>query len=128
MKSRFRCRFGVGVLAVSLVSLTGPARAFANRQSDVLRAMGAAEIYSLDREQATATFREAIAADPQDPAAYRGLATSLWLSITFRRGNMTVDDYVGRVTRPNPTMAPPPPETAAAFREAIDHAIALARA
>ena len=28
----------------------------------------------------------------------RGLASSLWLSITFRRGNMTVDDYLGSVS------------------------------
>jgi tetratricopeptide (TPR) repeat protein len=100
----------------------------ANPRSAALRAKGATEIYSLDREQAMATFREAIAADPQDPAAYRGLATTLWLSITFRRGNMTVDDYVGRATRPNAAMTPPPPDTAAAFQEAVDHAIALARA
>jgi tetratricopeptide (TPR) repeat protein len=115
-------------IAVALFSVTATSRVLANRESEALRARGSVEIYNLDRDQATATFRAAIAADPQDAAAYRGLATSLWLSITFHRGNMTVDDYIGRVTKPNAAMAPPPPETAAAFREALDKAIALARA
>src|SRR5207253_8070446 len=88
----------------------------------------AEQLYNLDRDQAIATFRQAIVVDGQDAAAYRGLATGLWLSITFRRGNMTVDDYLGRVTRPNPTMAAPPPDTVAAYRDAIEHAVTLARA
>src|SRR5262245_4258344 len=41
---------------------------------------------------------------------------------------MTVDDYLGRVTKPNPTMTPPPADVAAAYRDAIDRAIAIARA
>ena len=100
----------------------------ANPESVALRAKAAAQIYSLDREDAIVTFREAIAADPQDAAAYRGLATALWLSITFRRGNMTVDDYLGRVSKPSVPQAPPPPETVAAFRETLDKAIAIGRA
>ena len=61
------------------------------------------------------------------PAAHRGLASALWLSITFRRGNMTVDDYLGRVARqPSHELAPPPPEIVAGFDAALDRAIALA--
>ena len=99
----------------------------ANRASDTLRARAVAEVYNLDRDQAIATFRQAIAADPQDAAAYRGLAGALWLSITFRRGNMTVDDYLGRVNRSNVTPTPPPPDVAAAFHDALERALALAR-
>jgi tetratricopeptide (TPR) repeat protein len=40
---------------------------------------------------------------------------------------MTVDDYLGRVTKPNATMATPPPEVVAGFRDAVDKAIGLAR-
>jgi tetratricopeptide (TPR) repeat protein len=102
----------------------------ANAASAALRAKGSSQIYNLDRDSAMATFREAIAADPADAAAYRGLATTIWLSITFRRGNMTVDDYLGGASRPGGAQAstPPPPETAAAFRDAVEKAIALARA
>jgi tetratricopeptide (TPR) repeat protein len=116
----------VATFAALLAGLAEPAQA--NRESAALRAKAAAQTYNLDRDLALETFRRAVAADPQDAAAYRGVATTLWLSVTFRRGNMTVDDYLGRDTRPSPTMAPPPADTAAAFHEAIDRAVALARA
>jgi tetratricopeptide (TPR) repeat protein len=102
-----------------------PARA--NPESEALRARAADELYNLDRDLAIATFRQAIAADPQDAGAYRGLASGLWLSITFRRGNMTVDDYLGRVTRPSNQAPAPPPDVAAAFRDALEKALALSR-
>jgi tetratricopeptide (TPR) repeat protein len=104
-----------------------PAAAFANQASAALRAKGAREIYSLDRDQALESYRQAIAADPTDAAAYRGLASALWLSITFRRGNMTVDDYLGGISGGKTPSPPPPPETAAAFHDATEHALALAR-
>jgi Flp pilus assembly protein TadD len=118
-------RLGAAVTAACLVI---PASAAASPESQALRTRASAELYNLDREQALETFRLAVAADPNDAAAYRGLASALWLSITFRRGNMTVDDYLGRVARTNTRMPAPPPETAAAFRDAIERALALARA
>jgi tetratricopeptide (TPR) repeat protein len=121
--------FARSTAAIALTAMLAcAAGARANPASAALRAKAVDQIYNLDRDDALATFREAIAADPQDPAAYRGLATALWLSITFRRGNMTVDDYLGRVSKPNGPAAPPPPETAAAFAQAAEQAIALARA
>ena len=103
-----------------------PAPAFANRESDALRARGADQIYNLDRDLAVETYRQAVAADPQDAAAYRGLASGLWLSITFRRGNMTVDDYLGKVARPSAQPPPTPPDITAAFKSALDRALTLA--
>jgi tetratricopeptide (TPR) repeat protein len=116
------------VAAVAIAALAAPSFAAANEESRALRARAAAQTYNLDRDAAIATFREAIAADPADAGAYRGLASALWLSITFRRGNMTVDDYLGRVSKPSIPLAPPPPEVVAAFRETLDKAIAIARA
>ena len=116
------------VIASAIVLLGIPAEASANRESEALRARAANEFYNLDHDQALGTYRRAVAADPQDAGAYRGLAGTLWLSITYRRGNMTVDDYIGRVSRPNTSIAPtPPPETVAAFRDAIERALALSR-
>src|SRR5437763_4870621 len=116
------------LLVTGSVAVSAATPAAANPQSDALRARAANALYSLDHEQALTTFREAVAADPADSAAYRGLASALWLSITFRRGNMTVDDYLGGgVNRPTTPTVPPPPEAAAAFQDAIEHAIALAR-
>jgi tetratricopeptide (TPR) repeat protein len=118
-------RLAVAVLVLGIATVSTAA---ANPASAALRAKASSQIYNLDRDAAVATFREAIAADPEDAAAYRGLATALWLSITFRRGNMTVDDYLGRVTKPSTTAPPPPAELADGFRNAVDKAIALARA
>jgi tetratricopeptide (TPR) repeat protein len=116
-----RIWLGVGLL------LSAPLAAQANPASEALRARASTHLYNLDHDEAMALFRQAVTADPQDAAAYRGLATSLWLSITFTRGNMTVDDYVGRVTKPTGPVTPPPAQTAAAYKETIEKAIALAR-
>jgi tetratricopeptide (TPR) repeat protein len=115
------------VAAAAIVVAIAPSGVWANPQSEALRKRAAVELYNLDREQALQTYRQAVAADPNDSAAYRGLASALWLTITFRRGNMTVDDYLGKVTKPKGKMPPPPEETAAAFRDAIEHALAIAR-
>ena len=114
--------------AVALATgLLGPSLAAGNPESVALRMKASAQAYNLDRDDAIVTFHQAIAADPQDAAAYRGLATALWLSITFRRGNMTVDDYLGRVSKPSVPQAPPAAETVNAFREAIEKAMAIGR-
>ena len=114
-------------LTVLVAATAVPARG--NPASEALRAKAATHAYNLEHDLALATFREAVAADPQDAGAYRGLASSLWLSITFRRGNMTVDDYLGRPNKPNANPLPAPPADAVSgFRDAIDKATALARA
>jgi tetratricopeptide (TPR) repeat protein len=107
--------------------LAAPAAVRANPASEALRARAAAHLYNLDHAEAMSDFRQAVAADPQDAAAYRGLASTLWLSITFTRGNMTVDDYLGHVMKPSGSTQPPPAATTAAYRETIDKAIALAK-
>jgi tetratricopeptide (TPR) repeat protein len=116
-----------GAAACAALLTSTPAPAAANPASEALRAKASSHLYNLEHAAALAAFREAVAADPQDAAAYRGLATSLWLSITITRGNMTVDDYLGRPTKPNPSLPPPPADTAAAYRAAIEKAIELAR-
>jgi tetratricopeptide (TPR) repeat protein len=118
----------VHALACTPLVLALGAPAQANPASAALRARAANHIYNLEHDLARQAFLAATVADPEDAAAYRGLATSLWLSITFRRGNMTVDDYLGRANKPTAAVLPnPPPETVAAFREAIERAITIAR-
>ena len=121
-------RLAAGIPAVILSWLIAAAPAAANSASVALRARGASEIYNLDRDRAVESFRQAVAADPQDAGAYRGLASALWLSITFRRGNMTVDDYLGNVSRSASPAPPPPADVAAAFNDALEHALTIARA
>src|SRR5262249_53031688 len=117
---------GASAVAVAVVALA-PAAAGANPASDALRARASARLYNLDHAEAMTDFRQAVSADPKDAAAYRGLATALWLSITYSRGNMTVDDYLGRAAKPNGPVVPAPADTAAAYHETIEKAIALAR-
>src|SRR5215468_3165007 len=119
--ARLATLIGVAAILLSARSVC------ANPASDVLLKRAASEFYNLDRDAAINTYREAIAADPESAAAYRGLASALWLSITFRRGNMTVDDYLGKVTRTNVKMSPPPAETVAAFNDALEHALTISR-
>src|SRR5437899_6921903 len=113
------------VCAALLLAAAPPAGA--NPASEALRARASTHLYSLDHAEAMADFRQAVTADPQDAGAYRGLATSLWLSITFTRGNMTVDDYLGGIMKPTGPGTPPAAATVAAYRDAIDKAIAIAR-
>src|SRR3954471_1596027 len=121
-------REGVGAAACALFVLLAARPARGNAASEALRAKAALHTYNLEHDAALATFRGAWAADPHAAGAYRGLASSLWLSITYRRGNMTVDDYLGRPNKPNANPLPnPPPDAVAGFHEAIDKATALAR-
>src|SRR5947209_3046187 len=116
-----------GLCAAMIAAVAVPAAA--NPASEALRARAANHTYNLEHDLALETFRQAVAADPQDAGAYRGLASSLWLSITFRRGNMTVDDYLGRPNKPNTNPLPnADPEAVAGFKDAIEKAISLARA
>src|SRR4051812_6539189 len=119
---------GVQVAAIAALFVVVAAPARGNPESEALRAKAADHSYNLEHDLALAAFREAVAADPNDAGAYRGLASSLWLSITYRRGNMTIDDYLGRPNKPNANpLPPPPPDAVNGFREAIEKAIALAR-
>jgi tetratricopeptide (TPR) repeat protein len=114
--------------AVATLMLTlGHTPARASSASTELRARAASELYNLDQDRAIATFKQAIAADPEDAAAQRGLAIGLWMKISLHRGNMTVDDYLGGIRRQSVAGRPAPPEMAAAFNEALDRALALSR-
>jgi tetratricopeptide (TPR) repeat protein len=103
------------------------ATAGADERSAALRREGYQAIYNLDYDRADELFRQAIAADPGDYAAYRGAAAATWQRVLFMRGTMLVDDYAGHIrsTKIVP-MPPPPPALAAAFHRDLDHAVTLA--
>jgi tetratricopeptide (TPR) repeat protein len=102
--------------------------ASANEQSKRLVSDASVRLYNLDLEQAEQLFRDAVAADPNDSAAYRGLATALWAQIAYRRGAITIDSFFGRVSGPSVKTAPVPPALAVAFRDAVESGATLARA
>ena len=100
-------------------------RAQANPASEALRVKASDQLHNLDGAQAFATLRQAVAVDPEDAAAYRGLAARSSTRIAMLRGTMTVDSYLGRASSKEVPMPPPPPELAKEFETAITRAIAL---
>jgi tetratricopeptide (TPR) repeat protein len=124
----------VGVPRVLLVSLTIvivialPQPAAANAESARLRAHAYELAYNLDYPEATRDMRSAVAADPKDIAAERGLAVIPWLEMVFRRGAVTVDDYLGGLSRQQVALRQPPADLAMAFAEHIERARQMAEA
>lgn len=115
------------LLAAAGLFLVAPA-ALANPQSVELRKAGFVHAYNLDRDLAVAAFQAAIEADPADPGAYRAMAAVAWLNLLYRRGSVSVDDYLGSMTQPNVKLRTPPPELAAQFHANVDKALTLAEA
>jgi tetratricopeptide (TPR) repeat protein len=82
--------------------------------------------YSLDQDQAFALARSAVSSAPGESRAHRTLAAVLWIDIIFRRGAVTVDHYLGGVTRSQLTLPKPPAAGDAEFKQELDRAIELA--
>jgi tetratricopeptide (TPR) repeat protein len=97
----------------------------ARERAAALRARGLSLGFNHDYAEAFATFKEAIAADPDDPAAYRLLAASAWVRLLFERGAITAEDYLGD-RRPSQPAPPKDAELDRLFHESLDRAIALA--
>lgn len=89
-----------------------------------LRQKGLELGYNLDHAGAIAAFKEAIAADPGDPAGYRLLAAATWTTILFNQGAITVDDFLGDA-RADLQRSAPTDALAASFHDAANRALAL---
>jgi tetratricopeptide (TPR) repeat protein len=116
------------VVGVWLVAVASASQAGANPQSQefVRRAFDFA--YNLDHPEAIDSLEKALAADPNDPDAHRTAAVIAWLRIGFLRGSITVDDYLGNVSKPNINMTPPPSDEAQRFQRHSARALELAEA
>jgi tetratricopeptide (TPR) repeat protein len=117
----------VAALALFVV-LSAPALLRANAESQRLRARAYELAYNLDYVEATRDMEAAVRADPLDPAAERGLALIPWLLISFSRGAVTVDDYLGSISKQNVALRQPPADLAARFHQHAAKALALAEA
>jgi tetratricopeptide (TPR) repeat protein len=94
------------------------------REAAALRQRGLEFGYNLDYPEAFAAFKAAEAADPDDPAAYRLAAATIWMRLLFNQGAITVDDYLGEA-RSTVSRVPPDPSLARAFHDELQHALAL---
>jgi len=93
-------------------------------RSRALRTSGLALGYNLDHAEAVAVIKEAIAADPDNPAPYRLLAAATWITLLFEQGVVTVDDYLGQARADIPRSAPSSAHDAV-FHDALRQAVAL---
>jgi tetratricopeptide (TPR) repeat protein len=90
-----------------------------------LRTLGQDLGYNLDHEGALATFQQAIAVDPDHPAAYRLAAATAWIRLLFQQGAVTAEDYLGQA-RADRQKTPPSRELDAFFRKHLARAVSLA--
>lgn len=112
---------------VTLVAMALLSGAEAQAQTAAqLRAQAFAETYNLDYPGAVATLDQALALDPNDSATHRARATAIWLHIIFRRGSITVDQYLGRASRSDLELEKPPAADAETFRRHVTRALELA--
>lgn len=85
--------------------------------------------YNLDYDAAVDTFRQVIAARPEDPSGYRSIAAAAWLRILFLRGDFLTDNYLaGSMNRARGEIEEPPAALAATFQEHLERATELAEA
>ncbi len=114
--------------ALAFVLVLTASMATANPQSRALIEQAFDAAYNMDHANAVALLEQAVAADPEDADAHRAVAVIAWLRISFLRGSITLDDYLGSVTKPNINMLPPPPDEARRFQTHVTRALALAEA
>ena len=84
--------------------------------------------YNLDHNQAIALLKQAAESDPASADAHRHVAVVTWLNILFKRGSVTVDSYLGGVTRSNFKLPAPPADLDAGFKSYVARAVSLAQA
>lgn len=108
------------------LTLTLAAAAPAAQQPASARAYDLA--YNLDHDEAIALLKKAAEQNPNDADANRHVAIVTWLNILFQRGSVTVDSYLGGVTRSNFKLPKPPADLDAGFRAYNAKSIALAEA
>jgi tetratricopeptide (TPR) repeat protein len=114
-------------MAAVLLALWLPSSSSARQPSArELRERAADLTYNLDHDEAIRLLRQAIAADPNDSANHRALASTIWLQILFKRGAVTVDHYLGSFTKASVDVRNPPPELDAEFKREIARAIEMA--
>jgi len=87
-----------------------------------------AAAFNLDHDEAVRLARQLVAEQPDESRSHRLLATVLWTNMLFRMGAVTVDYFMGSLTKSKDTRPPIPAELEREFSAALDRAIALTEA
>lgn len=112
---------------VLMLAMAAPASA-AQADIDARLALASTAAYNLDHEAALKIVRAVIADAPNESRGHRALAGILWLQALFHRGALTVDHYMGGLTRSTLDLPKPAIEIDREFRATIARAIELADA
>lgn len=83
-------------------------------------------MYNLDTDVAVSTARQAVASAPNVSRAHRTLAMVLWLDVLFQRGAVTVDNYLGGLSKSQLALPKPPAALDSEFKQELNRAISLA--
>jgi tetratricopeptide (TPR) repeat protein len=124
---RYARSMRVGLWTIATVAVLSGTLS-ASEESRQLRVRAFELAYNLDYDDATREMEAAVRADPSDAAAERGLAVIPWLLISFTRGAVTVDDYLGSISRQNVALRQPPADLAQRFQRHSGRALQLAEA
>jgi tetratricopeptide (TPR) repeat protein len=84
--------------------------------------------YNLDHDEAVELAEQAIGAAPDQSQTHRALASILWLNILFRRGAVTVDHYLGGLSKKPLSVPKPPADLDLGFKRELRLAIDLGEA
>lgn len=112
---------------VAVVAWAGELRADVAKAA-ALRAQAFEHAYNLDYPAAVQLFNQALAENPNDSATHRARAAAAWLHIIFRRGSITVDQYLGGGSRRDVKLEKPPAEEAQIYSRHAARALELAEA
>ena len=120
------CRLSSALLAFAAVTgSAGELHADAVKAA-ALRSRAFEHAYNLDYPAAVELFNQALAESPNDSATHRARAAAAWLHIIFRRGSITVDQYLGGASRGDVKMEKPPVDEAEVYRRHAARALELA--
>jgi predicted Zn-dependent protease len=86
-----------------------------------------AATYNLDYDIGVSLARHAVGLAPGESRAHKTLASIIWLDVLFQRGAVTVDHYLGGITK-TVNLPKPPPDLDAEFKREVGRAIELAQA
>jgi tetratricopeptide (TPR) repeat protein len=109
-------------LCACLALAAAPARA---QTAQGLRDQAFELAYNLDHERAEAKLAEVLRVAPDEAATHRTIASITWLNLLFRTGAITVDHYLGGLTRRVVEKEKPPAEIDARFKRHILRAVEL---
>ena len=114
------------ILALIFLGVTALASRAQDATFDAALGHAYASAYNLDHDEAVRELAGLAKLEPDLPTTYRALASITWLRLLFSRGTVLVDEYLGRISKRDVRMAPPPPDMAADFSRYMSEAITRA--